>query len=300
MAANALDINDSYGVDYQGFVALHLGAGKHQTSLRPIYKRISQEACSKALSTLSAEKSVTKAVTEAMVSLETCGVVNAGVGSALNSDGAVQCDASIMDGQSLAFGAVGCVSGIPNPTQVAFEILRNSNNRHRLGLISPLLLTGDGARDFAIKNGIHNAPPESLISDKALKKYFKIKEMVASLKSATTVNESIGCSDDIQDTIGVICVDSSGQIAVAASSGGNQFKMPGRIGQSAIYGAGCCAYNGHESHGCSVAATTTGVGEQIIRTNLAKQLCDEILNQGTGVSMLRKKASWSVIAYILS
>ena len=73
------------------------------------------------------------------------------------------------------------------------------------------------------------------------------------------------------DTIGAIAISRDGQSAAAVSSGGVALKTPGRIGQAATYGAGCWAEDGN-------AATTTGTGEQLIKTNFARVLNDCLVN----------------------
>ena len=88
------------------------------------------------------------------------------------------------------------------------------------------------------------------------------------MKSAVE-NESI--KQRHLDTIGAIAISRDGQSAAAVSSGGVALKTPGRIGQAAIYGAGCWAEDGN-------AATTSGTGEQLIKTNFARVLNDCLAN----------------------
>lgn len=96
-------------------------------------------------------------VTEAIRYLEDDPITNAGFGSNLNINGQVECDASLMDGKDLLFGAVGALKSIKNPIKVANLILNNQRISLPLGLISPNFLAGDGAKNFALSNGLENA-----------------------------------------------------------------------------------------------------------------------------------------------
>ncbi|CAL4112338.1 unnamed protein product, partial [Meganyctiphanes norvegica] len=74
------------------------------------------------------------------------------------------------------------------------------------------------------------------------------------------------------DTVGAVCVDSSGSVASSVSSGGLVLKHSGRVGQAAVYGCGCWAENDCDGSGVSVGVSTTGCGEHLIRTMFAR-LC---------------------------
>ncbi|KAL7991308.1 hypothetical protein Chor_015564 [Crotalus horridus] len=95
-----------------GFVLVHAGAGYHSESKAKEYKHVCKRACRKAIEKLQAGALVTDAVTAALVELEDSSFTNAGMGSNLNLLGEIECDASIMDGKSLNFGAVGALSGM--------------------------------------------------------------------------------------------------------------------------------------------------------------------------------------------
>ena len=80
-------------------------------------------------------------------------MTNAGLGSNLNIDGIVECDASLMNGNDLKWGAVGSIRGIKNPIKAAQSVVREQYKPMPLGLISPLILVGEGARLHAIGHG---------------------------------------------------------------------------------------------------------------------------------------------------
>lgn len=86
---------------------------------------------------LNSDKSALEAVTVATAILEDSSLTNAGYGSNLTINGHVECDASIMDGSNLSFGAVGAVSGVKNPIYLAKKICYNQNKRLALGRIPP-------------------------------------------------------------------------------------------------------------------------------------------------------------------
>nr|XP_009511086.1 PREDICTED: threonine aspartase 1-like [Phalacrocorax carbo] len=106
-----------------GFVLVHAGAGYHSESKAKEYKHVCKRACQKAIEKLQAGALATDAVTAALIELEDSPFTNAGLGSNLNLLGEIECDASIMDGKSLNFGAVGALSGIKNPVSVANRLL---------------------------------------------------------------------------------------------------------------------------------------------------------------------------------
>jgi len=171
------------------------------------------------------------AVEEAVRRLEDNPVFNAGLGSVLNSDGVVEMDAAIMDGSTLAVGAVAGVRRIRNPVGVARAMLDER----------PVLLAGEGAERFAADHGIALCDPSEMIA----------KDAVASEYSKA------------HDTVGCVALDMQGRIAAATSTGGLPGKHPGRIGDSPVPGSGFYADD-------RLGGTAfSGDGESILRTMLA-------------------------------
>lgn len=80
---------------------------------------------------------VQDAATEATMVLENCPITNAGYGSNLTTDGKVECDASLMEGQNMHFGAVGAASGIKNPISAARSLCQFQSIKREFGMVSP-------------------------------------------------------------------------------------------------------------------------------------------------------------------
>ncbi|XP_075269613.1 threonine aspartase 1 isoform X2 [Opisthocomus hoazin] len=273
-----------------GFVLVHAGAGYHSESKAKEYKHVCKRACQKAIEKLQAGALATDAVTAALIELEDSPFTNAGLGSNLNLLGEIECDASIMDGKSLNFGAVGALSGIKNPVSVANRLLcEGQKGKLSAGRIPPwtrliyicLLLSvnsflvGEGAYRWAVDHGIPACPPGfSLAAFKRNKRKLELAEKVETdliqLKKRRQSNEKENDSGTL-DTVGAVVVDQEGNVAAAVSSGGLALKHPGRVGQAALYGCGCWAENTGAHTPYSTAVSTSGCGEHLVRTILARE-----------------------------
>ncbi|MDQ2069941.1 isoaspartyl peptidase/L-asparaginase family protein [Natronospira bacteriovora] len=155
---------------------------------------------------------------------------NAGLGSALNADGQVVTDASIMSGHDRRAGAVGAVSGIANPVSLARAVM--DDGRH-------VLLVGQGAEAFARERGFAFCDPASLIVAHERERW-----------------------EERHGTVGCVALDTRGHLAAATSTGGVVGKRAGRLGDTPLIGAGNWADE-------QVAVSCTGQGEAMIRTALA-------------------------------
>uniref|UniRef100_A0A8C2W3B3 Taspase 1 n=1 Tax=Chinchilla lanigera TaxID=34839 RepID=A0A8C2W3B3_CHILA len=251
-----------------GFVLVHAGAGYHSESKAKEYKHVCKRACQKAIEKLQAGALATDAVTAALVELEDSPFTNAGMGSNLNLLGEIECDASIMDGKSLNFGAVGALSGIKNPVSVANRLLcEGQKGKLSAGRIPPCFLVGEGAYRWAVDHGIPSCPPNimttrfSLAAFKRNKRKLELAERVETdfiqLKKRRQSSEKENDSGTL-DTVGAVVVDHEGNVAAAVSSGGLALKHPGRVGQAALYGCGCWAENTGAHNPYSTAVSTSG------------------------------------------
>ncbi|NWV41143.1 TASP1 aspartase, partial [Grantiella picta] len=252
-----------------GFVLVHAGAGYHSESKAKEYKHVCKRACQKAIEKLQAGALATDAVTAALIELEDSPFTNAGLGSNLNLLGDIECDASIMDGKSLNFGAVGALSGIKNPVSVANRLLcEGQKGKLSAGRIPPCFLVGEGAYRWAVDHGIPACPPGimatrfSLAAFKRNKRKLELAEKVETdliqLKKRRQSNEKENDSGTL-DTVGAVVVDQEGNVAAAVSSGGLALKHPGRVGQAALYGCGCWAENTGAHNPYSTAVSTSGI-----------------------------------------
>jgi len=165
-------------------------------------------------------------------------LLNAGIGACLNADGEVELDAGVMEGASLKAGGVACVRDVRHPIDLAVEVMRDG--RH-------VLLSGSGASRFARDHGVEMADPSVFINNR------KRQQRIAGA-----------------DTVGAVARDSDGRLAVAVSTGGINGKLPGRIGDSPIPGAGIYA---DDLFG---AVCGTGQGEAFIRLGLARLMVVEL------------------------
>ncbi|XP_039640885.1 isoaspartyl peptidase/L-asparaginase [Perca fluviatilis] len=201
------------------------------------------------------------AVEAAVRALEENTVFNAGHGAALNADGEVELDAIIMDGRTLASGAVSSVKNIANPVSLARAVMEKTSH---------IMLTSRGANLFAESIGMATVPTDTLVTEYERKEWEKHKNYL------TGVMQDFN-SQWAHDTVGAVSVDSAGNVACATSTGGIRNKMVGRVGDSPIIGSGGYADN------FSGAVSCTGHGESILKVTLARLILSHI-EQGKSVA----------------
>ncbi|MEL6348675.1 MAG: isoaspartyl peptidase/L-asparaginase [Myxococcota bacterium] len=188
------------------------------------------------------------AVTAAAVSLEDDPNFNAGRGAVLCIDGTVEMDASIMDGDVRDGGAVAAVKGVKNPILLARAVMEKTPH---------LLLVGGPAVRFAQEQGIPLATSDYFVTGLRRQQWRDARRQIA-----------LGA--DGLGTIGAVARDRRGRLAAATSTGGMTNQQLGRVGDSALLGAGTWARN----ETCAVSAT--GHGERFILANAAARLSDLI------------------------
>lgn len=141
-------------------IAAHAGAGVHPPELDSTTRASLRSSLSSPPPT-----DALSAVCSALATLEAAPQLNAGVGSNLTLDGRVECDASLMCGETGAFGAVGALSGVPRPSEAARAVLEHSQQGDTLGRVPPILLVGKGARAFALDRGVTGCEEDEMITE---------------------------------------------------------------------------------------------------------------------------------------
>ena len=194
--------------------------------------------------------SAVDAVKSAIVILEDNVLFNAGRGSVFTKKGVQEMDAAIMDGKDLKAGAVAGVRNVRNPIALAVEVMEHSNH---------VFLSGKGANDFAIRQGIKLEPDEFFFSQFRYDQWKAIRDSDNYSLDHTHQGLEELLKDKKFGTVGAVACDMQGNIAAATSTGGMTNKKYGRIGDSPLIGCGTYANNK------TCAISCTGHGEPFIR-----------------------------------
>ena len=190
------------------------------------------------------------AVKASLVMLEDHVLFNAGRGAVFTKKGVQEMDAAIMDGLTLEAGAVAGVRNVRNPIELATEVMRNSNH---------VFLSGKGANDFAIKQGVKLEPDEYFFSQFRYDQWKAIRDSDTYSLDHTHHHLEELMRDKKFGTVGAVACDQHGHLAAATSTGGMTNKKYGRIGDSPLIGAGTYAND------ATCAISCTGHGEMFIR-----------------------------------
>jgi L-asparaginase / beta-aspartyl-peptidase len=190
----------------------------------------------------------------AVNSMENNPLFNAGKGAVFTSSGGHQMDASIMDGRTLAAGAVAAVQHVRNPITLARMVMEKSPH---------VLLVGDGAEQFGRMHGIELADDDYFHTQR---RWEQLLEAKAEEEKKTGQPSEIPAKPKSLGTVGAVALDRDGNLAAATSTGGMSNSRYGRVGDSPIIGAGTYANNK------TCAVSTTGHGEFLIRSVLAYDL----------------------------
>lgn len=263
---NAQSTSDKYTI------ILHGGAGgfakNSPDSLKNLYLNSLKEALKIGEDILKNGGTSLDAVEKVINYLEDNHLFNAGRGAVFTTEGRHELDASIMNGKDLSCGAVAGVTIIKNPISLARLVMEKTDN---------VLFAGKGADELGIRLGVsvvHNS-------------YFHTDEQYADFLRSSVKRYG-------GETVGCVAIDKYGNIVAGTSTGGRNFKLPGRVGDSPINGAG----NYADNNTCGVSAT--GIGELFIKHTVAynisalmkykgytlKQACEEmmykVLPEGAG------------------
>lgn len=246
------DLNASLGqtVERSWVLAVHGGAGggakgtmtaeqeKQYTGKLTEALKVGSDILSKGGRSLDAVEAVVRF-------LEDCPLFNAGRGAVLNADGKAELDASVMDGATGMAGSVAGVTTVRNPVAAARLVMEKTPH---------VMLAGAGAEEFARSMKLAIVDPSWFITPERQEAWKKWKEEKA--KGEAKPAEKSG------GTVGAVALDLKGNLAAATSTGGTMGKMPGRIGDSPVIGAGTWA-------GRNCAVSCTGQGEFFLRNLVA-------------------------------
>lgn len=223
-------------------LVIHAGAGpgaapggeraeEHRAALR--------ETLNRGRAVLEADGDAADAVLAAIAHMEDAvPFFNAGRGSVLCADGAVEMSAALMRGRDRGAGAVAQVRRTRQPIFAAAAVLERSPH---------VLLVGEAADGFAAAAGLEQRDPSYFVTDRQRGRLRKAG------------------SDFARGTVGAVCLDAHGHLVAGTSTGGRRGQAPGRIGDTPVIGAGTWADHG-------VAVSCTGDGEEFIRAGAARQL----------------------------
>lgn len=233
-------------------IAIHGGAGAiSRAQMTPEREREYVAALSTIVESgqkmLAAGASALDTVTEAVRLLEECPLFNAGIGSVFTAAETHELDACVMDGNSLQAGAVAGVKHLRNPVLAARLVLDKSPH---------VMLIGEGAEAFARAEGME------LVNNSLFSTDMRFQQLLEARSHGEFILDHDAPLDERHKmgTVGAVALDFNGNLAAATSTGGMTNKLPGRVGDSPLVGAGCYANN------ASVAVSCTGTGEVFIRT----------------------------------
>jgi beta-aspartyl-peptidase (threonine type) len=249
-------------------LVIHGGAGISREELSAEKEAAARAALEESLragfKVLQSGGSSLDAVGMAIVVLEDSPSFNAGRGAVLTSAGAVEMDASIMDGATLKAGAVAGVQGVRNPIRLARAVMDHTPH---------VMLIGNGAEDFARERKLPFEPPDYFIIPERVRQLERAKEKAAKKQASI---ESLPPSFKA-GTVGAVALDKAGHLAAGTSTGGMTNKRAGRVGDSPVIGAGTYADDD------LVAVSCTGHGEYFIRCAVAHDVAARMRYQNATV-----------------
>lgn len=220
--------------------------------------------------------------TEAAIEvLEDDPLFNAGRGAGFTSEGKNEMDASIMDGATLQAGSIAGVSHTKNPIALARAVMERSPY---------VMLAGPGADSFAVSVGLPQMPASYFFTEMRWQELLQILKQRGSPLPSRPAGVPAAARSEMDNvlsqqspfahrygTVGVVARDSHGDLSAGTSTGGMQGKLPGRVGDSPIIGAGTYASNQ------SCAVSCTGSGEYFIRLSVAKEICALVQYRGKSI-----------------
>lgn len=217
------------------------------------------------------------AVSLAVSLLEDCPLFNAGKGAVFTNAGTIEMDAAIMDGKNRRAGAVACVQNVRNPVRAARAVMEHSSH---------VLMAGKGAEEFLRQHGLSFEDPSYFYTEERYAQLQRARQAsgvlldhdAANLLTATSAQETAPIDPDKKfGTVGAVALDLHGNLAAATSTGGMTNKLPGRVGDTPVLGAGCYADNQ------TAALSATGTGEAFMRSLALHDISEQM--QYLGLSL---------------
>ncbi len=249
----------------------HGGAGViERRHLRPEQEAAYREAMGRVAeagaAVLKAGGAALDAVEASIRILEDDVLFNAGRGAVFTAEGANELDASVMDGATLSAGAVAGLTRIRHPISAARAVMEHSPH---------VFLGGEGADAFARSRGLEAVDPSFFFTERRWKSLIRDLERLglpipmraAGAPEAPDARAALAHDEGKRGTVGVVALDSDGNVAAGTSTGGVTAKRWGRVGDSPIIGAGTYASN------AAAAISCTGAGEYFIRLTVARSVC---------------------------
>jgi beta-aspartyl-peptidase (threonine type) len=253
-------------------IAIHGGAGEAEwlsmdAATAAAYREGLARALAAGATVLKAHGSSMDAVQAAVEALEDSRIFNAGRGAAFAADGSNEMDASIMNGADQAGAGVACVHTTRHPIRLARAVMEHTPY---------VLMVGAGADAFSKSQRLEQQPPSFFFTEMRWRefegvmreKHLPIPKRPAGVPTGggRPNGAALNLFSHQFGTVGAVARDSAGHLAAATSTGGMQGKLPGRVGDSPILGAGTYADDGD----CAISGT--GVGEYFIRLSLAHSI----------------------------
>jgi L-asparaginase / beta-aspartyl-peptidase len=212
------------------------------------------------------------AVAAAVKVLEDSPLFNAGRGSIFNQRGMIEMDAAIMEGKARRAGAVAAVQRIRNPVMAARAVMTESK---------AVLLVGEAADSFAEQAGLEMASPDYFRTEIRWNDFLARRAAQQGMHLDKPISKR---NVESKGTVGAVALDAAGNLAAATSTGGVTYKLAGRVGDSAVIGAGTFADN----RTCAVSAT--GDGELFIRTSAGFSVSARMQYQNLDVARASQEA----------
>jgi L-asparaginase / beta-aspartyl-peptidase len=267
-------------------IAIHGGAGEEEwqhmdAASAAAYHASLARALDAGAAVLSKGGRAIDAVEAAIEVLEDDPLFNAGRGAAFNAEGRNEMDAAIMDGATLEAGSVAGVSATKNPIALARAVMEHSPY---------VMMVGPGADAFAVSQHLPQMPPSYFFTETRWQELLGVLRAqskplprrppgVPAAPHAMAVPHGVTPFAHRFGTVGAVARDVHGDVSAGTSTGGMQGKLPGRVGDSPVIGAGTYAAN----DACAVSAT--GVGEYFIRLDAAKEICALVKLKGMSTSV---------------